>query len=352
VKALVYQGPRDIRLEDVPKPGVRDPEDVVVRVTLSSICGSDLHVLHGEMPGMEPGTVVGHEFTGVVEEVGAAVTEVVPGDRVLGPAAVWCGRCRACRRGLGMVCERRGILGCGSRFGNLAGAQAEFVRVPFANGTLEKIPPSLSDEQSIFAGDILPTAYSAAEGIAPGGRRIRTGDTVAVFGAGPVGLCAVACAKLFGPARVIAVDLEDDRLELASRLGADRTINASREDPKAIIRELTEGWGADFLIEAAGSPRTLATSLSVVAPGGTVSAVGVSQKPVEIPFPRLLNKNVSIQMGLGNLGHMGMLLGLIEAGRLDLTPLITHRLPLTEGVRAYEIFEQRLDGAVKVMLRP
>jgi len=204
----------------------------------------------------------------------------------------------------------------------------------------------------LFAGDILPTAYSAVEGISPGGRGTRPGDTIAIFGAGPVGLCAVACARLFGPARIIAVDVEDYRLSLATRLGADHTINAAQEDPKSLIRQITDGWGADILVEAVGRPETLATCLSAVAPGGTVSVVGVSQKSVEIPLPRLLNKNVSIQMGLGNLGHMGRLLGLIEAGRLDLTPLITHRLSLDDGLRGYEIFEKRMDGAVKVLLRP
>jgi alcohol dehydrogenase len=352
MKALVYRGPGDIRLEEVPEPVIQDPEDAIVRVTAASICGSDLHVVHGLMPKMEPGSIIGHEFTGVVHSVGSAVTGVKPGDRVVGPAAVWCGRCRACLRGFRSACERGAIFGSGPLFGDLSGAQAEYVRVPFCDTTLTPIPATLSDEQVMFAGDILPTAYSAVVGLSPSVRGVRKGDTVVVFGAGPVGLCAVVSARLFEPARVIAVDMEQYRLAMASRLGADIVIDAASEDVRARIREITEGWGAEYAIEAVGRQETLGNALAVAAPGGVVSVVGVFQKPVPINAPRILARNLTLTMGMGDLGYIGELVRLIEAGRLDLTPMITHRFVFDEALHAYEIFEKRIDGAVKVLLMP
>ena len=352
MKALVYHGPGEIRLEQVPEPVLQGPGDAVVRVTATSICGSDVHILRGHMPGMLPGTIVGHEFVGVVVEVGSAVAGLAPGDRVAGPAAVWCGQCRPCLKGLHALCENRGIFGCGSLYGDLPGAQAEFVRVPFADGALQLIPAGLPDEQAIFVGDILATGYSAVVGMTPGARTVTSGDAVAVFGAGPVGLCAIAAARLFAPAHVVAVDLEDYRLAAAARLGADRVVNPTREDPKTAIRDATDGWGADLVVEAVGRPETLGTAMSAVALGGTVSVVGLFQEAVPVPIPRLTQRDVTLRMGLGDLRHMPLLLQHIQAGRLDLTPLITHRLPLDEGSRGYEIFEQRLDGAIKVLLYP
>lgn len=352
MKALVYRGPGRIEVEDVPEPELRGAGDAVVRVTTAGICGSDLHLLHGQLRGVVAGTVVGHEFTGVVEEVGSGVTGVGPGDRVVGPAAVWCATCRPCRANLPALCENAAIFGCGPHFGDLAGAQAQYVRVPYAGHTLQRLPERLTDEQTILAGDILLTAFTALEGITPGGPGVRPGDTVVIFGAGPVGLCAVAAARLFGPARVIAVDLEDYRLAVATRLGADRVVNPSREEVRDVVRELTGGWGADFVVEAVGSPETLAAGVRVAAPGGTVSVVGLFQRPVELVMARLLHKNLSLKTGLGHLGHMRRLLDLIDAGKLDLTPLLTHTLPLDQGPRGYERFERKEDNAVKVLLKP
>lgn len=352
MRAVVYRGPGNIRLEEMPEPVVRDPEDVVVRVTLAGICGSDLHVLHGLLPQMEAGSVIGHEFVGVVHEAGPAVERLKPGDRVVGPAAVWCGRCRACVKRMPWACEKGAIFGNGPLFGDLQGAQADYVRVPFGDTALQPIPAGLSDERVIFAGDILPTAYSAVVGLTPGGRGVRPGDTVVVFGAGPVGLCAVASAVLFEPARVVAVDVEAYRLQMAGRLGADVLVDASREDVRARIKEITEGWGADYVIEAVGRQETLGHAVAVAAPGGAVSVVGVFQQPVALNLPRMLAKNVSFSIGMGDLGSIRKLVELIAGGRLDLTPVITHRLPLAEAVRAYDIFEKRTDGAIKVVLTP
>ena len=352
MRAVVYRGPGDIRLETVPEPMLHDPKDAIVRVTAASICGSDLHVLHGLMPKMEPGSIIGHEFVGVVESAGTAVDRFEPGDRVVGPAAVWCGRCRACRKGLLSACENGAIFGNGPLFGALDGAQADYVRVPFANVTLQPIPDGLADEQVIFAGDILPTGYSAVAGLAPGSRGVRPGDSVVIFGAGPVGLCAVASARVFEPARIIVVDMETYRLEMAGRLGADLVIDASTEDVRKLVKEATDGWGADYVVEAVGKQETLANAVAVAAPGAAISVVGVFQQPVPVNAPRMLAKNLTLTIGMGDLGRIKELIDLIAAGRLDLTPLITHRLPLAEAVRAYEIFEKRTDGAVKVLLTP
>jgi alcohol dehydrogenase len=352
MKAVVYKGPHDVRVEEVPEPVIQDPEDAVVRVTTGSICGSDLHIVRGLMPKMEPGSVIGHEFAGVVHAVGPAVTRFKPGARVLGPAGVWCGRCRPCLRGLYSSCERGGVFGHGPLFGGLQGAQAEFVRVPFSDVTLQPVPEELADEQVIFAGDILPTGYSAVAGLNPGGRGVQPGDSVVVFGAGPVGLSAVASARLFDPERIIAVDMESYRLALATRLGADVVVDASAEDVRTRIKELTEGWGADYVVEAVGLQETLGNAVAVAAPGGSVSVVGAFQQPVSINAPRMMAKNLSLTVGMGDLGRMRELIELMQAGRLDLTALITHRLGLDEAVRAYEIFAAREDGAVKILLMP
>ncbi|HBW35766.1 zinc-binding dehydrogenase [Desulfosporosinus sp. BICA1-9] len=351
MKALVYRGLGDIRVDDVPRPEIQGPEDAIVRVTTTSICGSDLHILHGLLR-VEPGTVIGHEFVGVVEEVGSAVTKVKPGDRVVSMAAVNCGQCRACRSRLISACENGGAYGCGPKMGNLQGVQAEFARVLYADETLEKIPDDLTDEQVLFVGDILATAYTGVVGVNPDGKGIQPGSVVAIFGAGPVGLCAVAVARLFGASQVIALDREDYRLDMATRLGADKVVNVSRVDPVAAIKDFTDGWGVDLVVEAVGSPVSLANCFDTVAIGGTVSIIGVISKPVEVPFHKLLLKNITIQTGLGNFIHTKRLISLIQAGKLDLTPLITHRFPLTEASKGYELFEKRLDGAIKVVLNP
>lgn len=352
MRAVVYHSPKDIRLESVPEPVLQGPEDAIVRVTVASICGSDLHILHGLMPQMNEGAIIGHEFVGVVEAVGSTVDGFRPGDRVVGPAAVWCGTCRACRKGLLSACENGAIFGNGPLFGGLDGAQADLVRVPFAGVTLHHIPEGLSDERVLFAGDILPTAYSAVAGLVPGARGVRPGDSVVIFGAGPVGLCAVASARVFDPARVIVVDMEEYRLEMARRMGADLVIDAAKEDVRALVKEATDGWGADYVMEAVGRQETLNNAIAVSAPGGAVSVVGVFQQPVSINAPRMLAKSTTLTIGMGDLGRIQELIDLIAAGRLDLTPLITHRMPLDDVIAAYDIFERRTDGAIKILLTP
>jgi alcohol dehydrogenase len=352
MRAVVYRGPNDIRLENVPKPVLQRPEDAIVQVTAASICGSDLHVLHGLMPQMNEGAIIGHEFVGVVESIGSAVEGFKPGDRVVGPAAVWCGHCRACRAGFLSACENGAIFGNGPLFGGLDGAQADYVRVPFAGVTLHHIPDGLADEQALFAGDILPTAYSAVAGLAPGARGVRVGDTVVIFGAGPVGLCAVASARVFDPAQIIVVDMETCRLEMATRLGADLVIDASGEDVRKVVNEATDSWGADYVVEAVGKQETLNNAVAVSGPGAVVSVVGVFQQPISINAPRMLAKNTTLTIGMGDLSRIQDLIHLIATGRLDLTTLITHRLPLDDVIVAYDIFEKRTDGVIKILLTP
>lgn len=351
MRALVFRGVGDIRLEDVPRPEIQGPEDAIIRVTTTSICGSDLHILRGLLR-VEPGTVIGHEFVGIVEETGSSVTKVKPGDRVVSMAAVFCGRCRPCRNGLVSACENGGGYGCGPRMGNLQGVQAEYARVLYANETLEKIPEGLTDEQVLFVGDILATAYTGVMGVNPDGRGILPGSVVAVFGSGPVGLCAVAVARLQGASQVIALDSEDYRLAMAARMGADKVINVAQTDPVTAIKGATNGWGADLIVEAAGSPVALTNSLAAAAIGGRVTIIGVHSQPVEVPFHKIINKNITIQTGLGNFIHVSRLIKLIETGKLDLTPLITHRMPLSEVIKGYEIFEKRLDDAIKIVIKP
>jgi len=321
-----------------------------VRVTTTSICGSDLHILHGLLPKMEPGRIIGHEYTGVVHETGTAVKRVTPGDRVVGAAAVWCGECRACKRGLFSACEHAATFGHGPLLGDLPGAQAEYVRVPYADNVLQPIPESLADDQVIFAGDVLPTAYSGVAGLTPGARGVREGDNVVVFGLGPVGLCAVASARLFKPVRLIAVDVVPDRLALAKQMGADEVVDASGEDVRTAIKQLTDGWGADLVVEAVGKKESLADAIAVTSPGGVVAVLGAFQEPTVINAPRMQAKNVTLGMGMGDLSRMGALVAAIAEGSLDLTPLVTHRLDFADAMRAYEIFDKKLQGAVKILL--
>jgi alcohol dehydrogenase len=349
MRAVVYQGLGDIRLEEVPEPVIQQPEDAIVRVTTTSICGSDTHIVHGLLPKMGPGRIIGHEFAGVVAEVAPAVARFKPGQRVVGAAAVWCGHCEACKRGLFSACERGATYGHGPLLGDLPGAQADYVRVPFCDNTLQ--PVAAPDDQVIFAGDILPTGYSAVAGLAPGVRSVREGDYVVVFGLGPVGLCAVASAKLFKPAKVIAIGNRAERLALAERLGADVTVDAAAgEDVRRTVKRLTDGWGADYVVEAVGKEESLANAVGVAAAGGVVSVVGAFQHAVQINAPRIQAKNMTVVMGMGDLGRMRELVEVIESGKLDVTPVVTHRMDFADVIRAYEIFDKRLDGAVKILL--
>lgn len=343
MRALTFQGPRSVRLDEVPRPRLQGPDDAVVRISTSAICGSDLHLYHERIP-IQAGAVLGHEFAGIVEDVGDNVQRVRPGDRVVACFFTFCGHCVNCRRRWFSQCERKGVFGYGQSFGGLGGGQAEYCLVPLADHTLEAIPPGVSDEQALFVGDILATGFFGAERA-----RINPGDSIAVVGAGPVGLMAVMSALLFGPSRVFAIDMVEDRLKLAAELGA-IPINAAEGIAAKQVKALTDGHGADCSIECVGLRATIETAIHSVRPGGTVSVVGVPEVlEADFPYTRVWWNNLTYTGGVCNVpAYMRQLLDLIAAGRLDPARIVSHRLALDDGVRAYEMFDRR--EATKILL--
>ena len=291
MKALVYHGPGQRAWESVPDPSILAPTDAIVRIESSTICGTDLHILKGDVPAVKPGTILGHEAVGTIVEVGSAVTTVERGDRVLVSCITSCGRCRFCKEAKYGLCTGGG----GWIFGHLIdGLQAEYARVPFADTSVYKVPDALTDEQVLFLADILPTAYEV--GVLNG--RVEPGDTVAIVGAGPIGLATIMTAKLHTPGRIIAIDLADARLEKALEFGADVAINNGREDAVAKVMELTGGLGADVAIEAVGVPQTFELCADLIRPGGRLANVGVHGKCVTLHLEKLWIRDVLITTGL------------------------------------------------------
>jgi len=344
MKALVYHGPGERSWETVPDPTIQEPTDVVVRIDSSTICGTDLHILKGDVPEVKPGTILGHEAVGTVVEVGLAVTTLAEGDRVLVSCITACGRCRFCKESHYGLCMGGG----GWIFGHLIdGLQAEYARVPFADTSVYKIPDELSDEQVLFLADILPTAFEV--GILNG--RVEPGDTVAIVGAGPIGLAAIMTGKLYTPAKIVAIDLSDARLEKALEFGADVAINNGREDAVARVMELTDGLGADVAIEAVGVPQTFELCAELIRPGGRLANVGVHGHPATLHLERLWIRDVLITTGLVDTFTTPKLLKLIADGRLDPTPFATHRFELAETEEAYDTFADAAStNALKVVL--
>ena len=344
MKAVTFHGAGDVQVAEVDAPKLQAPTDALLRVSSAAICGTDLHVYSGRLPMPATGWVMGHEYLGEVVETGEAVTRFRPGDRVVGAPFAACGQCDDCRRGWPSQCRKQ------EHFGTfiLAGAQAEYLRVPYADFTLEKLPDGLSDEQTILVGDVLPTGYFAAER-----GDIRPGDNVVVVGSGPVGLCAQMCARLFDPKAVIAVDSVPERLEMARRLGS-LAVDMSTGDALAAVREHTGGVGAEVVIEAVGHEASLRSCFDYVRPAGTISAVGVYSE-AEFAFPMFKSYLQDLTFRIGGCpvrNYMGKLLELIADGTLDATSLVTHTLPLAEAPAAYEMFAERRDGCVKVVLTP
>jgi alcohol dehydrogenase len=345
MKALVYHGPGERGWDTIDDPTIIDPTDAIVRIDTSTICGSDLHILKGDVPETQPGTVLGHEAVGTVQEVGSAVTTLAPGDRVLLSCVSACGRCRYCKEGHYGQC----LGGGGWIFGHtINGLQAEFARVPFADNSVYKFPETLADEQVLFLADILPTAFEV--GVINGA--IAPGDVVAIVGAGPVGLAAMLTAKLFTPARIVAIDLADSRLESALKFGADITINNGREDPLALVMEMTDGLGADVAVEAVGVPQTFELATSLIRPGGHVANIGVHGKPAELHLETLWTRDVTITTGLVDTFSIPQLLALITSGRLDPSLFATHHYALADTMAAYDTFADAANtGALKVVLQ-
>ena len=343
MKALTYEGPGRRVWHEVPDPTVTSPEDAVVRVDAVTICGTDLHILKGDVPEVEPGRVLGHEAVGTVLDVGASVTGVHAGDRVLISCVAGCGRCRYCRENRDGQC----LAGGGWTLGHLIdGTQAELVRVPFADRALHLLPDTVSDEQALLLADILPTAYEV--GVRNG--RVSPGSTVAIVGAGPIGLATVVAARLLTPARIVVVDPAAERRAAAERLGADLAV-ADAAGALESVKSASDGLGYDTVIEAVGVPETFELCTQLVRAGGTVANVGVHGAPAALHLERLWIKDVTITTGLVDTSSTPMLLRLLADGRLDTDGLVTHRFGLDEVQDAYDVFERPQDsGALKVAL--
>ncbi len=347
MRALTFVDIGRVEMAEVARPSIEEPTDAVVRVTTTAICGSDLHVLHGRIPGMTPGGVLGHEFVGVVEETGAAVRSVAAGDRVLASFTVPCGTCWFCTRRLFSRCPEQRVFGYGMFLGDLEGAQAEYVRVPNADVCLRAVDASLTDERVLFAGDIFTTAYDCVvEG------RVEEGDIVVVQGCGPVGLMAVQAVRSFQPAVVYAVDTVADRLEMAQSFGA-VPVDASALHVPSHIQDHTGGRGADVLLECVGAIPALTAAIDIVRAGGRVSVIGVYSEPeMEFPLNLTFVKGIDLKFcGTANIiGRWDDALALITSGAADPAAIISHRLPLDDAVHGYELFEAR--AAMKVALTP
>jgi alcohol dehydrogenase len=345
MKALVYHGPGERGWDTIGDPTILEPTDAIVRIDSSTICGTDLHILKGDVPATTPGTVLGHEAVGTVQEVGAGVSTVAPGDRVLMSCVSSCGRCRFCKEGRYGQC----LGGGGWIFGHLInGLQAEYARVPFADNSVYKVPAQLSDEQVLFLADILPTSFEV--GVLNG--RVAPGDVVAIVGAGPIGLAAILTAKLYTPGKIVAIDLADSRLDSAIRFGADETINNGREDAVARVMELTDGLGADVAFEAVGVPQTFELSADLIRPGGHVANIGVHGCSAELHLEKLWIRDVTITTGLVDTFSIPQLMRLISSGRLDPSLFATHRFPLGDTMTAYDTFADAANsGALKVVLQ-
>jgi alcohol dehydrogenase len=336
-----------LEVKEVPEPKLEKPTDAILKVTTASICGSDIHIKHGMMPWIKPGTIIGHEFVGIIEEVGVGVSKFKKGDRVVASGSFQCGKCFFCKNGDIGLCEIGGAFGGGGKkSGIVSGGQAEYVRIPFADNCLEKIPDGLEDEDVIFVGDILSTGF---HGAIMGG--IKPGDSVAVFGCGPVGLCAQICARIMGADPVIGVDTIDFRLKIAKTFGS-IPINAEKENAIEKIRNLTQGRGAGVVIEAVGSESTFSGSIKAVRRGGTVSILGIFPQALTLPIQKLCFYTLKISIGLANLSRMAELIELIQAGKINLRPLITHTFPLSRALQGYEIFQNKKDTCIKVLLKP
>ena len=343
MKAVVYHGPGRHSWETVPDPTLTDDRDAIVRVNAVTICGTDLHILRGDVPEVESGRILGHEAVGTVVETGGAVRTVCPGDRVLVSCISSCGSCRFCRVGAYGQCVGGGgwILGH-----TIDGVQAELARVPFADNSVYKLPENVSDEAAVLLADILPTSYEV--GVLNG--KVQPGDTVAIVGAGPIGLAAILGARLFSPSHIVSIDLAEPRLAAARRMGADVTVAADR-NPIEVVNELTDGLGADVVMEAVGVPESFELCAEMVRPGGHLANIGVHGKPATLHLEKLWIRNVTITTGLVDTFSTPTLLRMLAGGQLDVGSLVTHRFGVHEAMEAYDVFARPSDtSALKVML--
>lgn len=341
--AVTFQAPGEVAVEQVADPQLGAPDDAIVRIEASGICGSDLHIYHGRVP-VERGFTIGHEFVGTVIDAGEQVERVAVGDRVLGTFVTACATCTPCIRGDYHRCSHGRTFGHGSKLGDLPGAQAEALLVPHANLTLRRVPDGMSNDVALFAGDVMGTGYHA---IAHAG--VRAGDTVAVLGLGPVGLCAIQAARASGAAQIYAIDTVADRLAMAERFGA-TPLHLTDSDPKQAIRAAT-GGGVDVTVDAVGDPGPLALAISLTRDAGVVSGIGAYAGKAEIPLGLAWLKGLQLRLGLANvIAHVDRVLALMSAGILDPAPLVTHHMKLADAPEAYRVYDAR--EALKIVLTP
>ncbi len=343
MKAFVYGGPGKTSLEDRPRPEIETPGDAIVKIVKTTICGTDLHILKGDVATCAPGRILGHEGIGVIEAVGAGVTTFKAGDRVLISCISSCGKCEYCRRGMYSHCTTGGWI-----LGNVIdGTQAEYVRIPHAETSLYPIPEGADEEAMVMLSDILPTGFEC--GVLNG--KVSPGSSVAIVGAGPIGLAALLTAQLYSPAEIIMVDLDDNRLEVARRFGATRTINSTDGKAAETLMSLTGGRGVDTAIEAVGVPATFLLCEQIVGPGGVIANIGVHGKPVELHLETLWSSNIAITTRLVDAATTPMLLKTVQSGKIDPTQLVTHHFTLDQILEAYDTFGRAAETkALKVII--
>jgi alcohol dehydrogenase len=346
MRAMVFQRPGERTFADVPDPEITDDADVIVRVDVTTICGTDLHILAGDVPQVRGGRILGHEAVGTVVDVGSAVRTMGPGDRVLVSCISACGSCRYCRASHYGQCRAGGGWALGH---TLDGTQAEYVRVPFADTSTYRLPDGVSDEDALMLADILPTGYEV--GVLKAG--VSPGDVMAIVGTGPVGLAAIMTARLFSPSHIVAIDHADLRLEAARKFGADITVNNAVSDPLTVVRSVSDGLGADVVIEAVGLPETFELAVNLSRPGASIANIGVHGKPAALHLEDQWIRDITVTTGLVDTFSTPTLLRLVASGQLDARQLITHRFGFDDFDHAYEVFSKSGDtGALKVVLRP
>jgi 2-desacetyl-2-hydroxyethyl bacteriochlorophyllide A dehydrogenase len=344
MRAVTFQAPQEVRIDERAAPELESQTDAIVSVEASGICGSDLHIYHGRVK-IEPGFTIGHEFVGTVAAIGDQVSRVKPGDRVLGCFHSACGTCFFCLRCAYHKCDQMRVFGHGARLGSLQGTQADQALVPMANLTLRHVPENVSDEAALFAGDVMGTGYHAISEA-----DVRPGDSVAVLGLGPVGLCAVQVAVAAGAGPVLAIDTVDARLEMARRFGA-TAVHLTEESPREVIRTVTGDRGADVAVDAVGHPDALDLAIRLARKAGTVVAIGVYAEPCQVHMGLVWIKALTLKTGHANvIGHVDRVLGMLTAGSLDPGPLVTHHMPLDDAADAYQLYDRR--EALKIVLTP
>ncbi len=343
MKALVYHGPGKKSWEEKPKPVIIEPSDALIKISKTTICGTDLHILKGDVPEVTDGRILGHEGVGIVEEVGSAVTEFKKGDHVLISCISSCGKCEYCKKGMYSHCEKGGWI-----LGHLIdGTQAEYVRIPFADNSLYHIPANANEEALVMLSDILPTGFEC--GVLNG--QVKPGEIVAIVGAGPIGLAALLTAQFYSPAEIIMIDLDDNRLAVSKTFGATQTINSRNEDPVKRVHELTGKKGVDTAIEAVGVPESFELCQSIVAAGGRIANVGVHGKSVSLHLETLWSKNITITTRLVDTVTTPMLLKTVISNKIDPSKLITHHFALSDIINAYDTFDHAAnEKALKVIL--